>query len=138
MTSPEVPEQLATLVSAKGIDVQFSGDVCLLSSAPAGRTTTLSGDEREQLLMECLASLTRSSSATAVLRGATTAFVAIPARRPFYLIGRRVTNDAGGSFPAFAARARQLIKVKVGALGEVTARLVDTGGSKRPELVVLP
>ncbi|GAB2443223.1 hypothetical protein [Nocardia tengchongensis] len=138
MTSPEVPEHLATLVSAKGIDVEFSGVVLFLSSAPAGRTTTLSGDEREQLLMECLVSLTRSSPAAVVLRGTTTAFVAIPARRPFRLIGRRVTNDVGGPFPAFAAHARQLIKVKVGALGEVTARLIDTDGPKRPKLVTLP
>ncbi|MFE5286451.1 hypothetical protein ACFRAQ_15915 [Nocardia sp. NPDC056611] len=134
MTSPEVAEHLATLVSATGMDVELGGVVRILSSAPAGRTTTLSGDEREQLLMECLESLTRSTPAAVVLRGATTAFVAIPSRRPFRLIGRRATNDVGGSLPAFAAHARQLIKVKVGALGEVTARLVNPGKPNRSKL----
>ncbi|MEU1205418.1 hypothetical protein [Nocardia sp. NPDC005825] len=124
MTAPEVAEHLATLASATGTDVDSSGFVRILSSAPAGRTTTLSGDEREQLLLECLESLTRSCPAAVVLRGTTTAFVAIPSKRPFRLIARRATNDGGGALPVFAAHARQLIKVKVGALGEVTARLV--------------
>ncbi|WP_433665832.1 hypothetical protein ACQP06_18740 [Nocardia sp. CA-136227] len=124
MTSPEVAEHLATLVSPKGMDVELSGVVRVLSSAPAGRTTTLSGDEREQLLMECLESLTRSTPAAVVLRGTTTAFVAIPSKRPFRLIARRATNDVGGALPVFATHARQLVKVKVGGLGEVTARLV--------------
>ncbi|MEU1426301.1 hypothetical protein ABZ412_04385 [Nocardia sp. NPDC005746] len=135
MTSPEVAEHLATLVSPTGIDVELGGVARILSSAPAGRTTTLSGDEREQLLMECLGSLTRSSPAAVVLRGTTTAFVAIPSKRPFRLIGRRATNDVGGSSPTFAAPARQLIKVKVGALGEVTARLVDPDKPNRPKLL---